>query len=152
MLWQRFWLELCTKQVASARACANQFLPYSSSGIAMFGMRTMQADSCLNSDQIDTLFINVEGQEGGWGGGGIFGRRPRIFTCMSGCFFLRLLVIPTFSAHQQQNAPCTHVYHCPVGITGYVHTVPKRALYLLSVCMSMKWLTAYVHTVPKRAL
>ena len=36
VLWQRFWLDLCTKQVVSARACANQFLPCSSSGIAIF--------------------------------------------------------------------------------------------------------------------
>jgi len=32
-------------------------------------MRTVQADSCLNSEQIDTLFTSVGGQEGGWGGG-----------------------------------------------------------------------------------
>ena len=30
-------------------------------------MRTVQADSCLNSEQIDTLFISVGGQ-GNWGG------------------------------------------------------------------------------------
>ena len=35
VLWQRFWLELCTKQVVSARACANQFLPCSSLGICI---------------------------------------------------------------------------------------------------------------------
>ena len=33
VLWQRFWLGSCTKQVVSARACAYQFLPYNSSGI-----------------------------------------------------------------------------------------------------------------------
>ena len=49
---------------------ANQFLPCSSSGIALLGIRTVQADSCLNSEQIDTLFISVGGQEGGFGGGG----------------------------------------------------------------------------------
>ena len=69
MLWQKFWLDLCTKQVVSARACANQFLPYSSSSTAIFGMRTVQANSCLNSEQIDSLFISVGGQEGGLGGG-----------------------------------------------------------------------------------
>jgi len=69
--WQRFWLDLCTKQGVSARACANQFLPYSSSGIALIGMRTVQAYSCLNSEQIDTLFFSVGGQEGGLGGGGV---------------------------------------------------------------------------------
>jgi hypothetical protein len=36
-------------------------------------MRTVQADSCLNSEQIDTLFISAGGQEGGFGGGGYFG-------------------------------------------------------------------------------
>ena len=60
--------------MVSARACANQFLPYnSSSGIALFGMRTVQAEGCLNFKQIDTLFISVKGQEGGLGGGGHFG-------------------------------------------------------------------------------
>ena len=72
MLRQRFWLDLCTKQVVSARACANQFLPCSSSGIAFFGMRTVQADSCLNSEQIGTLFNGVGGQEKGFWGGGVF--------------------------------------------------------------------------------
>ena len=57
LLWQRLWLGLCTKQVVSARVCANQFLPYSSSGIALFGMKTVQADSCLNSEQNGTVFI-----------------------------------------------------------------------------------------------
>ena len=28
MLWQRFWLDLCTKQVVSARACTYQFSLY----------------------------------------------------------------------------------------------------------------------------
>ena len=56
--------------MVSARACANRFLPYSSLGIALFGMRTVQADSCLNSEQIDTFFSSVGGQEGGFGGGG----------------------------------------------------------------------------------
>jgi len=32
-------------------------------------MKTVQADSCLNSEQIDTLFTSVGGQEGGLGGG-----------------------------------------------------------------------------------
>ena len=90
VLWQRlktFWLDLCTKQVVSARACANQCLPYRSSGIALFGMRTVQADSCLHSKQIDTLFVSVGGQEGGWGGRVILGRRPRIYTVCQVFFF-----------------------------------------------------------------
>jgi len=36
-------------------------------------MRTVQVDSCLNSEQIDTLFISVGGQEGGLGRGVHFG-------------------------------------------------------------------------------
>ena len=71
VLWQRFWLDLCTKQVVSARPCAYQFSSYSSSGIKLFSMKTVQADSCLNSEQIDTLFISVGGQEGAWGRGKI---------------------------------------------------------------------------------
>jgi len=44
-------------------------------------MRAVQADSCLNSEQIDTLFISVGGQEGFfWGGGGHFGPEPKIYT------------------------------------------------------------------------
>ena len=85
VLWQRIWLDLCTKQVVSVRACANQFLLCSSSG-ALFGMRTVQADSCLNSEQIDTLIICVGGQEGGWGGGSFWAGGPknephRFLTC-----------------------------------------------------------------------
>jgi len=67
-------LDLCTEQVVSARAYTNQFLPCNSSGIAIFGMRTVQADSCLISEQIDTLLISVGSQEGFFlGGGGHFG-------------------------------------------------------------------------------
>ena len=58
----------------------------------LFGMRTVQADSCLNSEQIDTLFINVGGQEGGFGGWVvILGQRPKIWTCLSTIFILTLL-------------------------------------------------------------
>ena len=52
---------------------------YNSSGVNLFGKRIVQAGSCLHSEQIDTLFIIVGGQEGGFGGGGvILGRRPKI--------------------------------------------------------------------------
>jgi len=63
-------------------------LPYSSSGIALFGMKTVQAYSCLNSEQNGTLFISVGGQEGGFGGWVvILGQRPKIWTCLSTIFF-----------------------------------------------------------------
>jgi len=86
ILWQRFWPDLCTKQVVSARACENHCLPYSSSGIASFGVRTVQADSCFNSEQIDTLFISVEVRKGVLGDGSFWD---------GGCgfFFLRPLLI-----------------------------------------------------------
>ena len=69
VLWQRFWLDLCTIQVVTARACAYQLLHLL--GIKSSGMGTVQAGSCLSSEQIDTLFICVGGQEGGWGGGNL---------------------------------------------------------------------------------
>ena len=56
MLRQRFRLDLCTKQVGG------QCKSVSSSSIAKFGMRTLQADNCLNPEQNGTLFIYV----GGW--------------------------------------------------------------------------------------
>ena len=68
MLWQRFWLELCTKQVVNARAFAYQVLPFNSSGIYLSGMGIVQADSCLNCEQIHTLFNSLWGLEGGPGG------------------------------------------------------------------------------------
>ena len=73
--------------MVSARACANQFLPCSSSGIALFGMRTVQANSCLDSEQIGTLFnISVGGLEGSWGGGA-FGAGDPKFTREFQAFF-----------------------------------------------------------------
>jgi len=47
-------------------------------------MRSVQADSCLNSEQIDTLFISMGGQEEGFGWWVvILGHRPKIWTCLS---------------------------------------------------------------------
>ena len=52
-----------------------------SSGITLFGMRTVQVDSCFDSEQIDTLFVGVGGKEGDPGGWVvILGRRPEIHT------------------------------------------------------------------------
>ena len=61
--------------MVSVRACANQFLLCSSSG-ALFGMRTVQADSCLNSEQIDTPFISEGGQQEGLDGQEVGRQRP----------------------------------------------------------------------------
>ena len=74
---------ICALNRWSVQECDHQFLPYSSSGITLFGKRIVHADSCLNPEQIDTLFISVGGQQGGFGGaggGGILGRRPKIYT------------------------------------------------------------------------
>jgi hypothetical protein len=79
VLWQWFWLDLCTKQVVSARACANQFPPYNSSSIGLIDMRTVQADSCFNSEQTGTFFVSVGGREEGWWGGVNLGQRLKIY-------------------------------------------------------------------------
>ena len=51
-------------------------------------MITVQADSCLNFEQVDTLVIIVGGQEGFGGGGVILGRRHKTLTCVSGSVFM----------------------------------------------------------------
>ena len=84
---QKFWLDLCTKQVVSGRACANQFLPYSSSGIALFGMRTVQADSCSNSEQIDTLLLVWGFSNGVLGGGSFWAGGPKFTHGCHDSFF-----------------------------------------------------------------
>jgi hypothetical protein len=57
--------------------CDHQFLPYSSSGITLLGMRTVQAGSCLNSEQIDTLFVSVGFRKGVEGGGAFWAGGPK---------------------------------------------------------------------------
>jgi hypothetical protein len=82
-------LDFCTKQVVSARAYANQFLSYNSLRIKIIDMRTLQAYSCLNSEQIDTHFNSVGGQERGvWGVGGHFGPEAKnLHVTVRNCFF-----------------------------------------------------------------
>jgi hypothetical protein len=86
---QGFWLDFCTKQVVSARACAYQVLPYNSSGITLFGKKTVQADSCFDSEEIGTLLISVEGKKGGFGGGASFWARGPKFTRVSEKIFYK---------------------------------------------------------------
>ena len=89
VLRQRFKLDSCTKQVISAGACPHRVLPYSSSGITSFGMKNVQANRCLDSEQIDTLFISVGGQEGGFGGRGHFEpEAPNWHVTVMNCYFL----------------------------------------------------------------
>jgi hypothetical protein len=57
-------------------------------------MKTVQAGSCLSSEQIDTLFICVGGQEGGLGGGAFWAEGPK-FTCDCHEFFF----VPSYEAH-----------------------------------------------------
>jgi len=101
VLWQRFWLDLCTKQVISARACANQCLPYSSSVIALFGMRTVQADSCSNSEQVDTLLLVWGVRKGVGGGGGHLGPEAQNLHVHVRNYFL------TPPVHMVMFLPCT---------------------------------------------
>jgi hypothetical protein len=75
--WARVWLDLCTNQVVSARACAYHFLTSNSAVINLLGKRTVQADGCLQSEQIDTLFISVGVQEGGLGGEAFWAGGPK---------------------------------------------------------------------------
>jgi len=56
--------EFVHKQVVSVIACANQFCPLNSSGIKLSGKRTVQTDSCLNSEQNGTLLISVGVRKG----------------------------------------------------------------------------------------
>jgi len=70
--------------VVGARACENHCLPYSSSGIASFGVRTVQADSCLNCEQNGTLFISV-GVRKGVLGDGSFGPEDVDFSFCASC-------------------------------------------------------------------
>ena len=88
--------------MVSARACANQFLPYSSSGIALFGIRTVQADRCLNSEQIDTLFTSVGGPEGGLGGGSFWSEAQNLHVTVSILFFTPLAKDKNFSNHRKK--------------------------------------------------
>ena len=81
--------------MVSARACANQFLPYSPIARQVLHylacMGTVQADSRLNSEQIDTLFISVEGQEGGLGGGRYIGENLHVTVMIFFCTLLKLI-------------------------------------------------------------
>jgi len=85
------------------------FLSYSLSGIALSGIRTVQAHSCLNSEQIDTLFISVGGQEGVFrGGGGYFRSEAQNLHVTVMIFFFTLLVPAKYKTqHTSTNTPLT---------------------------------------------
>jgi len=52
----------------------------------------VQTDSCVRSEQIDTLFISGVSGRGVWGVGGHFGpEAPNIYVHRN-CFFLRILL------------------------------------------------------------
>ena len=64
--------------------------------IALFGMITVQADSCLNSEQIDTLFISVGGQEGEFGTRGSFwAGGPKLTRDCQGSFLVYIYGVST---------------------------------------------------------
>ena len=73
---------ICALNRWSVQERAQTSLPYSLSGIALIAMKTLQADSCFNSDQIDTLFISV---------GGHFGPEAHNLHVYVRILFLRLL-------------------------------------------------------------
>jgi hypothetical protein len=61
----------------------------------LVGKRTVQADSCLHSEQIDTLFISVGGQEGSGDGKSFWAGGPK-FThyCQEFCFEASMSSVP----------------------------------------------------------
>ena len=109
------WFQICSSHIALYRSCMNEvksalakvlagfvhktvghckscvhisFCPITLQVLNLFNTRMVQADSCLNSEQIDTLLISVGGQEGVFGGRGILGRRPQKCTWVSGILFI----------------------------------------------------------------
>ena len=72
-------------------------------------MRTVQAGSCLNFEQIDTLFISVGGQEGVFrGGGGYFRSEAQNLHVTVMIFFFTLLVPAKYKTqHTSTNTPLT---------------------------------------------
>jgi len=85
---------------------------FNSSGINLSGKRNVQTDSCLNSKQIDTVFISVWVSKGFWGGGGgVSGRRPKnlLVTIRKK---LRLLPVP--QAIEEENQPRSSYLLSPV--------------------------------------
>ena len=77
--------------MVSARACTYQFLPYNSSGINLFGKKTVQVAVKILS--ILTSFSSFGGSgRGVGGGGGQFGTRPKIYMCSAACRRTRVLV------------------------------------------------------------
>jgi len=56
---------ICALNKWSVQECAQtSFFPVTRQVFASFGMRTVQADSCLNSEQNDTLLISEGGHFG----------------------------------------------------------------------------------------
>ena len=115
----------CALNRWSARACAYQCL----SATSLFGMRTVHADSCFNSEQIDTLFISVRG--GPWWVGGQFepeaqnlrvsvrnycfysvllSRAALCFFPVQG-FFCRCLVVQVWCHKNNYHSFCTFYSH-----------------------------------------
>jgi hypothetical protein len=77
VLWQRFWLDLCTKQVVSARACAYQ--SQLGSPKSSFSLACQEVFSSLLPAPIgQPVSLAAAGAAAGAGGGraGWVGRRP----------------------------------------------------------------------------
>jgi len=79
-------------------------------------METVQVDSCLTFEQIDTLYISVGGQEGGLGGWVvILGTRPKILniTVRNFCLTGFCSTYPFFIRRRQNTdkAPPPFLFH-----------------------------------------
>ena len=91
---------------------AHQFLPYNSSGINLFGKRTVQADSCVRPEQVDTLFVSVGVRKGDLGGGWSFWAGGPNFTRYYQDFFNSSLFAPLiFAACMKTNKVHAHDTH-----------------------------------------
>ena len=127
------WICALKRRSVQERAQTNYLLPYCSSGNALFGLITVQADSCLNSEQIDTLFISVGGQEEGFGGWVvILGRRPKIWTCLSTIIILNAFCRQTIRLHSVLSSHPTPLCWFLAGLGHSADLLQSRQKYISS--------------------
>jgi len=100
------------------------FCPTAHQVFDLFGIRTVQADSCLNSEQNDTLFISVESQEGGWGGGAFWVVGLKFTRDCHGYFFGTLLQRIIQMNKRSKICPLSFTVYCLLIIT------PHRKAFL----------------------
>ena len=86
VLWHRFWLDLCTKQVVNARACATIFCPVAHQLLHYLAWELCRQIAASILSRLTPLLLVWGVRSGGWGGRGILGRRPKFYTWLSLCF------------------------------------------------------------------